>query len=124
MLLERITGSIIAAFYAVYNTLGYGLSERIYALAMRKELMARGHTVAMEVKVPVRYMGELLQYQRLDLLVDGQVIVEIKATPVLAPGAHKQLHNYLRLTPHEVGLLLHFGPDPAIARLIHTRKRE
>ena len=50
--------------------------------------MARGHTVAMEVKVPVRYMGELLQYQRLDLLVDGQVIVEIKATPLLAPGAH------------------------------------
>ena len=123
MLLERITGSIIAALYAVYNTLGYGLSERIYALVMRKELMARGHTVAMEVKGPVRYMGELLQYQRLDLLVDGQVIVEIKATPVLAPGAHKQLHNYLRLTPHDVGLLLHFGPDPAFARLIHTRKQ-
>src|SRR5687768_10603709 len=100
MLLERITGSIIAAFYKVYNTLGYGLSERIYALALRKELLARGHTVAMEVKVPVCYMGELLQYQRLDQLVDGQVIVEIKATPVLAHGAHKQLHNYLRLTPH------------------------
>lgn len=47
MLLERITGSIIAAFYKVYNTLGYGLSERVYAMAMRRELISRGHTVAM-----------------------------------------------------------------------------
>lgn len=120
---EKITSAIIGAFYKVYNTLGYGLSERIYALAMRKELTARGHAVAMEVKVPVRYLGELLQYQRLDLLVDDRVIVEVKATPVLAHGAHKQLHNYLRLTPHNIGLLLHFGPDPSFARLIHTRKQ-
>jgi len=122
LLEEALTRSIIAAFFAVYNTLGFGLSERIYLLALEQELIARGHTVDIEVSVPVLYRGVLLQSQRLDLLVDGRVVIEIKATPVLHPSASQQLYNYLRLTTYQVGLLLHFGPEPSFSRLIHTDK--
>jgi GxxExxY protein len=101
---------------------GFGLSERIYLLGMEQELKARGHKVATKVSVPVFYRSVLLQEQRLDMLVDEKVVLEIKATAVLHPSATQQLFNYLRLTPHQVGLLLHFGPEPSFARMIHTDK--
>jgi GxxExxY protein len=122
LLEEKLTNAIIGAFFAVYNALGFGLSERIYLLALREELVARGFEVEIEVEVPVFYRGVLLQQQRLDMLVEGRVVLEIKATPVLHPSASQQLFNYLRLTPHQVGLVLHFGPEPAFARMIHTDK--
>ncbi len=122
LLEETLTASIIAAFFAVYNKLGFGLSERIYVLALEQELLARGHRVQIEVGVPVYYRGVLLQQQRLDVLVDERVVLEVKATPVLHPSATQQLFNYLRLTKYEVGLLLHFGPDPSFARIVHTNK--
>lgn len=64
-----------------------------------------------------------LQSQRLDMVVDGRVVLEIKSTPGLHPSARQQLHNYLRLTRYQVGLLLQFGPEPSFTRLIHTDKR-
>ena len=122
LLEEQLTNSAIGAFYAVYNALGFGLSERIYVLGLQEELRARGHSTAIEVQVPVTYRGVLLQQQRLDALVDDRLVLEIKATPVLHPSATQQLFNYLRLTQYQVGLLLHFGPEPSFARMIHTRK--
>ena len=56
------------------------------------------------------------------MLVDGRVVLELKATPALHPSAIQQLFNYLRLTNYEVGLLLHFGPDPSFSRIVHTNK--
>ena len=106
----------------MYNTLGFGLSERIYLLALQQELIAREHNAVIEVCIPVYYRGALLQQQRLDMLVDGRVVLELKATPVPHPSATQQLFNYLRLTTYEVGLLLHFGPDPAFSRIVHTNK--
>lgn len=122
LLEEELTRSIIGAFFAVYNKLGFGLSERIYLLALQQELISRQHSADIEVAVPVYYREVLLQQQRLDMLVDGRVVLELKATPVLHPSATQQLFNYLRLTTYEVGLLLHFGPDPFFARIVHTNK--
>ena len=119
---EELTSTILAGFFAVYNSLGFGLSERVYLLAMEQELLARGLEVSCEVHVPVYHRGVLLQQQRLDMLVNNKVILELKATPALHPSARQQLLNYLRLTPHPVGLLLHFGPRPHFARLVHTTK--
>jgi GxxExxY protein len=72
---ERLTHSIIAAFYEVYNTLGFGFFEQVYSKAMEFELRARGHKVGREVWVPVYYKGSPLSRQRVDMLVDDKVIV-------------------------------------------------
>jgi GxxExxY protein len=74
------------------------------------ELRAYGHKVERELYVPVYYKGEMLGKQRLDMVVDGKLIVETKATLDLHESAKPQLFNYLRATKLEIGLLLHFGP--------------
>jgi GxxExxY protein len=113
---ETLTRSIIAAFFEVYNTLGYGFLESVYAEALTRELRRRGHRVEREVLVKVWFKGQLIARQRVDMLVDGRVIVETKAGLTLPITGSKQLYNYLRGTDKEVGLLLHFGPEPKFYR--------
>ncbi len=117
---ETLTQSVIGAFFEVYNTLGFGFLEHIYVMALERELLARGHHVAREVCVRVRYKGEELGQQRIDMLVDGKLLVETKSTYDLHKAAPRQVFNYLRATNLEVGLLLHFGPKPSFFRLIST----
>jgi GxxExxY protein len=115
---ERLTGSIIGAFYAVYRTLGFGFLEHVYVLAMERELRTRGHRVARELSVDIMYDGEELCTQRLDMVVDERVVVETKSTYELHPTAQRQLYNYLRASRLEVGLLFHFGREPQFFRLM------
>jgi GxxExxY protein len=115
---EPLTRSVIGAFYEVYNVLGFGLLEQLYAAALERELRARGHRVAREVAVRVVYKGEVIGTQRLDMLVDGRLVVETKSTRVLHPIGARQLRNYLHATRLEVGLLLHFGPEPRFYRVV------
>jgi GxxExxY protein len=117
---ERRTHSIIGAFYHVYNALGFGFLENVYVLALERELRARDHRVAREVSVPIFYKGEELCTQRLDMIVDDKVIVEIKSGQGLSSIAHRQLYSYLRGTCIEVGLLLHFGSQPKFYRLVYS----
>ncbi len=118
----RLTHSVIGAFYEVYRTLGYGLLEQLYSSALTIELRRRGHLVAREVRVPVFYKGTELGWQRLDMVVDGRLVVEIKASEALPPTARRQLIAYLAATHLQVGLLLHFGPNPRFFRLIHSAR--
>jgi GxxExxY protein len=113
---EALTRSIIAAFFEVYNTLGYGFLESVYAEALARELRRRGHRVEREVSVKVWFKGQLIARQRVDMLVDDKVIVEIKSGLTLPITGSRQLYNYLRGTDKEVGLLLHFGPEPRFYR--------
>jgi GxxExxY protein len=115
---ERLTHSVIGAFYDVYNTLGYGFLEYLYKNALERELRARGHQVGREVYVIVTYKGEELGRQRIDLIVDERLIVEIKSTQDLHSAATRQIYNYLKATTIEVGLLFHFGPKPNFHRII------
>ena len=120
---EPITRDIIGAFYEVYNTLGFGFLEHIYVMALERELRSRGHLVRREMGVCVMYKGEELAYQRLDMVVDDKVVVEVKSTYELHKAAQRQVYNYLRATNLEVGLLLHFGPEPKFYRSIHRKPR-
>ena len=123
-LLERDrVQSILGGFFAVYNYYRYGLNEAVYAGALEIELRNRGHRVAREVAVSVSYHGQHVAWQRLDMVVDDAVIVETKATEKLSPNAKPQLLSYLRASPLEVGLLLHFGPTPTFYKLIDSPKR-
>jgi len=110
LIAEELTYSIIGGGHEVYNTLGFGFMEHIYVMALERELRARGHRVGREVAVTVMYKGEELGTQRMDMIVDETVIVELKSTVKLHPVASRQLYNYLRSTRVEVGLLLHFSP--------------
>ena len=115
---EELTRSIIGAFYEVYNTLRFGFLENLYVKAMTRELTARGHRVSREALIPVMYKGEQLGRQRIDMIVDGKVIVETKSTLELHKAAKRQVYNYLCATNLDVGLLLHFGPEPRFYRQI------
>jgi GxxExxY protein len=121
---ERLTHSAIGAFFEVYNTLGFGFLEQVYMMALDRELLARGHRIGREVWIPVTYKGDELCKQRLDMLVDEKLIIEIKATLDLPKTASRQLYNYLRATRLSVGLLLHFGPEPRFYRLVGPRQSE
>ena len=115
---QERTESIIGAFFKAYNTLGYGFLEHVYAAALERELLKRGHRVAREASVRIMYEGDELVTQRLDLLVDECIVVEIKASEVVSKSASRQLYNYLRATNLQVGLLFHFGPRPAFWRIL------
>ena len=114
---EELTRLIIGAFFRVYNTLGFGFLEHVYAAALEKELLGLDLRVARECRVGIYYDGMELCQQRLDFVVNEKVVVEIKSTTDLHKTAPRQLLNYLRATNLEVGLLLHFGPEAKFYRL-------
>jgi GxxExxY protein len=120
---EKLTHSVIGAFYEVYNTLGFGFLEHIYMAALERELRARGHHVAREVWVTVWYKREPIGKQRLDMVVDEILAIEGKSTMTLHRDALRQLFNYLHASHLEVGLFLHFGTEPKFYRMISTRPR-
>lgn len=114
---EEITSKILEAFLKrVYRRLGYGFLEKVYENAMVLELRQMGLTVEVQKKIEVYYNGEIVGEYFADLVVEGKVIVELKAARALADEHEAQLLNYLRATPYEVGLLLNFGPKPEFVR--------
>jgi GxxExxY protein len=115
---EKTTHSVIGAFFQVYNALGFGFLEAVYTSALERELRDRGHKVGREVLAPVRYKGELVARQRLDMVVDEHLVVEVKSTYELHGAAPRQVYNYLRGTGLRLGLLLHFGPTPKFYRIL------
>jgi GxxExxY protein len=118
MLEEDLTRSVIGAFYDVHRALGFGFREHIYALALERALVRKGHRVDREVAVMVYYHGEPLTWQTLDMIVDEKLVLETKATELLHPSATLQLFSYLCATSLEVGLLLHIGREPKVYRVI------
>jgi GxxExxY protein len=123
LLEERLTNSVIGAFFEVYNVLGFGFLEHLYVMALERELLSRGHQVAREVGVRVTYKQQDLGVQRIDMIVEEKLIVEVKATHHLSAACSRQVYNYLRATNLEIGLLLHFGPKPNFHRLICSNRR-
>jgi GxxExxY protein len=118
---KELTGSIIGAFYHVYNQLGYGFLEKIYSKALTRALRKRGHKVEREVLIPIYCDGDVVGLQRIDMLVDSKVVVENKSTYMLSDADHRQLTSYLSGSELQVGLLLHFGPKADFYRIVCTR---
>ena len=116
----ELTGSVIDSFFEVYNVLGYGFLEHVYIAALEREMRSRGLRPAREVGARVDYKGEDICSFRLDMVINEKLIVEVKSTELLPPTSLRQLCNYLRSTQFEVGLLLHFGPEPKFYRRILT----
>lgn len=109
---NELTYEIRGAIFDVYNSLGPGLLESVYEEALVFELEQRGLTVTRQMDVPILYKGnELKTPLRLDLLVNEQVIVELKSVEEMKPVFAKQLLTYLRLLDKRVGLLVNFNTD-------------
>ncbi len=107
---NEITYQIRGAIFDVYNELGPGLLESVYEEALVFELNQRGLHVERQVEVPIQYKGnELKTTLRLDLLIENQVIVELKSVEEIKPVFFKQLKTYLKLTGKALGLLVNFG---------------
>lgn len=117
-----ITDAVIGAFFEVYNELGFGLLESVYAAAMADELRTRRRHVQREQWVDVYYKRRPVARQRIDMIVDQRVVVEIKATEVLPRFSQRQLLTYLTVTHLEIGLLLHFGPEAKFDRLVSSNR--
>ena len=122
MLLHKdISDLIIKAFYNVYNTLGYGFLEKVYENAMLIELQKLGLNAKRQVPVKVFYEEELVGEYFADLVVEENIILELKAAENLREEHECQLINYLKATEIEVGLLLNFGKKPQFKRKIYTK---
>ena len=107
---NELSGKIIGGAIEVHSILGPGLLEFLYEEALAIELGQRGLTVARQVEIPVTYKHERLRnVLRLDLLVNGLVIVEVKSVERILPVHEAQLLSYLRLSEKKLGLLINFN---------------
>ncbi len=107
---NELTYQIRGAVWDVYNDLGPGLLESVYEEALVYELQQRGLKVERQKQVPIIYKGCKLNTDlRLDLVVEDQIIVELKSVEELRPIFFKQTKTYLRLMNKRIGLLVNFG---------------
>ena len=120
---EQLTGQIIGAAIEVHKQLGPGLLESTYQACLCHELELRGISFEYEKPLPLEHKGIKLDCgYRIDLLVAGLVIVEIKSVEALAPIHEAQLLTYLKLTGIKVGFLINFNVvvlKNGIRRLVH-----
>lgn len=113
-----LTERIIAAFFKVYNTLGWGFLEKVYHNALEIELKEQGLQASPKAQIKVYYRGVEVGEYFADFLVEGCVIVELKSVERLAEEHHAQFLNYLRATDIDIGILLNFGRRPEVKRKV------
>ncbi|MDZ8055022.1 MAG: GxxExxY protein [Aulosira sp. ZfuVER01] len=110
MIENEISGAVVDAAYKIHKTLGPGLLESVYETVMDFELRKRKLQVKRQVIIPVVYEGVVLDEGfRADLIVQDQVIIELKSVEAVHPVHKKQLLTYLRLADKRVGLLINFN---------------
>ncbi len=108
--LETIGKQIIDAAFQVHKTLGPGLLESAYEACLVMELILRGLKVEQQKNLPVFYKGNKLDVgYRLDLLVENEIIIELKAVEKLLPIHEAQLISYLKLSDKRLGYLINFN---------------
>ena len=118
---EEITGKIIGAAIEVHRTLGPGFVESIYENALLVELRHRGIQFQRQVSVPVLYRDVEVGLHRLDLLVTGIIVVELKAVKAITDAHFAFVRSYLRAIGREHGLILNFAkPTLEIKRVRAT----
>ena len=119
MTLNEITYEIRGAIYDVYKELGPGLLESVYEEALCFELERRGLKVERQKHVPIIYKRNVLKAElRLDIIVEEQVIVELKSVEELKKVYTKQLLTYLRLLNRKIGILVNFNTDNILSSII------
>ena len=108
---RQLTSQVINAAIEVHKQLGPGLLESVYLRCLQIELEDRNIPVQTELPLPVNYKGKVLHDLsfRMDMLVQDQVVVELKSVHRIEPVHKKQLLSYLRLSGVQIGLLINFN---------------
>ena len=120
---EGLTGSVIGAAIEVHKTLGPGFLESVYENALALEMQARGIAFERQLAVPIRYRGSEVGLHRLDLVVAGLLVVELKAVKALEHVHFAVVRSYLRAAGREHGLILNFAkPTLEIKRVIACKR--
>ena len=121
---RALTEVIIGVFFEIYNELGHGFLESVYEKAFIFALNSKGLTANAQIEVPVWFRGHRVGDFSADMLVQGCVLLELKACRALDSAHEAQLLNYLRATEIEVGLLFNFGLKPQFKRLAFDNRRK
>lgn len=108
---KAITETIIGCAYKVYNTLGYGFLESVYEKSLLIEIYRQGLSAESQRPITVLYRGETVGEFVADIIVEGQVILELKSVSKLIKAHEVQLVNYLTSTGIDTGLLINFGEN-------------
>ncbi|HTR55957.1 MAG TPA: GxxExxY protein [Kofleriaceae bacterium] len=109
--LDELAREVIGAAIEVHKTLGPGFVESVYEAAMLDELARRGVEFENQFVLPVHYKGKLIAEHRLDLVIAGGLVVELKAVESLGPTHFAQLLSYLKAGAFELGLLINFNVE-------------
>lgn len=108
--LNTITAKILDACIDVHKNLGPGLLESVYEYCLYKELENRGINVKQQVFLPVVYKGEEIDINfRMDLLVEDEIVIELKSVETILPIHEAQILTYLKLADKKLGLLINFN---------------
>lgn len=124
--MNQITGKIVDAAYKLHTALGPGLLESVYERCLKTDLEDAGLDVQSQVGVPLQYKN--LSFDtgyRLDLLVENQIIIEVKSVEILAPVHFAQLITYLKLYKKPIGFLINFNTKSlkdGLHRLVNNYK--
>ncbi|MBK6933066.1 MAG: GxxExxY protein [Saprospirales bacterium] len=106
---DSLTEKVIAAAFQVYNGLGFGFLEKVYENALLIEMESAGITAIQQPPLKVYFKGYVVGSYFPDLIVENQLVVEVKSLKSLAPEHEAQLIHYLTATGTDIGLLLNFG---------------
>lgn len=108
--LDNIGTKIVDAAYSVHKELGPGLLESVYEFCLIEELRSRNLTVTSQMKLPVVYKGKALNKEFIiDLLVENEIIIELKAVEIVLPVHEVQLLTYMKLADKKLGYLINFN---------------
>lgn len=126
-MLDELTGRIIGAAIEVHQELGPGLLESAYEECLCRELLLQGLKFERQVALPVNYKGITCDCgYRIDIIVGGCVVIELKAIEKILPIHKAQVITYLKLSGYETGLLLNFNTETmreGVNRLFPSKKR-
>jgi GxxExxY protein len=123
-LLNKLSKEVIGAALEVHSVLGPGLLETTYELSLQHELQLRGYEVQRQIPLPIEYKGLVVpEAYRIDLLLENQLVIELKAVETLQPIHSAQLLTYLKMSGKHLGLLINFHSvrlTDGIKRLVHN----
>lgn len=121
MIHETLTGKILEACFEVSNELGVGYIESVYEKALQLALQQKGFAVERQVPLKVNFRGVIVGDFAADMIVEGKVLLELKAVDNFAKHHIAQLLNYLKTTGIEVGMLINFGNSKLQYRRFENR---
>lgn len=119
-----LTGKVLGTFFQLHKEMGYGFAEKVYQAAFAILLEEHGLMVEQQRPIKVYFHNQLVGEYVADMVVNGVVLLELKAIERLADVHSAQLLNYLKSTELEVGLLLNFGPQAEFRRKIYDNSRK